>query len=167
MRKSIVIIMSLFLALSCAKVKNGPSNETDGMDIQKAKNMVARYYGIFSQRPFSIDDLMSFYHPQVEFADPTFEIEVHGTEEVSKLYAQTGSSKSNYSNIGWNILKVITSDNNIVIHGTWSGNYLGKPFKVPFITLWEMENDLIVVQKDFFAASMWDRQVDYHATEQK
>ena len=154
------IAIPVFLAtlLGCAQAEKQTSDANTQL---RAEKMVSDYYGTFASAQFEVDRLMDFYQPDVDFADPTFDIAVRGVDEVRKLYAVAGTGESNYRDLRWKIDTIVASGDNVAIHGLWSGRYQGKPFEVPFVTLWGLRDGRIAIQRDFFAAGLWDRQVDY------
>ena len=122
-------------------------------------DLVARYYGQFQKPGFEVDALMAFYADDVKFTDPTFEIVANGREEVRKLYADIGTGRTQYRNIVWTINDVVSDGDRVVISGNWAGEFWACPFSVDFMTFWRLEDGLIAEQRDFFAASAFDRQV--------
>lgn len=125
------------------------------------KVMVDEYYGQFQQPGFDVDALMAYYHDDVSFSDPTFDIVASGKDEVRKLYADIGTDRTQYRNIVWTLNTVMAEGDNVLISGVWSGEFWQCPFSVEFATLWRLEDGLIREQKDFFAASEFDRQVSW------
>ena len=129
-----------------------------------ADEFVAEYYAEFQKPGFLVDDLMVFYHDDVLFKDPTFEIVAEGKAEVRKLYADIGTGNTAYRNISWNILDVVSRDNTIVVRGRWSGRFHHCNFDVDFMTFWRLDGREIAEQYDFFAAATFDRQVGWDGT---
>ena len=126
--------------------------------------VVERYYAQFQKPGFDVDALMKFYADDVAFSDPTFEIVANGKAEVRKLYADIGTDETSYRNIVWTLKTVVSDDDTVVISGVWSGDFAQCPFSVEFMTFWRMAGGLIAEQKDFFAASAFDRQVRWDET---
>lgn len=150
---------SHFLLLAtCWSFASGPVHAAPVLD---ADELVARYYGQFQKPGFLVDELMAFYHDDVVFTDPTFEITAQGKEEVRKLYAALGTERTSYQEIHWQIQHVVERGGLVVIRGTWSGRFFGCPFDIDFMTLWRLESGKIVEQNDFFAAGTFDRQVGW------
>lgn len=127
------------------------------------RDLVDRYYAHFQQPGFTVDRLMAFYAEEVAFSDPTFGIRVSGRDGVRTLYADIGTERTNYRNIVWNIDRVLIDGRDVAINGRWSGVFHHCPFDVEFTTLWRLADGLIVEQKDFFAASAFDRQVNWNS----
>ncbi|GAB4526513.1 MAG: hypothetical protein Tsb0010_09840 [Parvularculaceae bacterium] len=126
------------------------------------RDLVDRYYSQFQQPGFTVDRLLAFYAEDVEFSDPTFEIRVSGRDGVRSLYVDIGTERTNYRDIVWNIDRVLIDGNDVAINGRWSGVFYQCPFDVEFVTLWRLEGGLIAEQRDFFAASTFDRQVNWN-----
>jgi ketosteroid isomerase-like protein len=138
-----------------------PRAAQDSAELVFARDLVNRFYGTFARLPFDVDSLMDNYDPQVEFVDPTFDIEVSGIAEVRNLYAGAGEGASRYREIRWDIQTVVASGSDIAVRGVWSGTFDGKPFTVDFVTLWRLRDGKIVSQQDFFDAIGFDQQVDW------
>jgi len=126
-----------------------------------ADALVSEFYSRFQKPGFHVDDLMVYYHPDIVFLDPTFEIRAEGKSEVRSLYAELGTERTAYKDIRWTIDSVISEGDHIVIRGRWSGRFHACDFDVEFMTLWRLKDGKIVEQNDFFAASAFDRQVGW------
>ena len=126
------------------------------------RQLVRQYYSQFQKPGFEVDELAKFYADDVAFIDPTFEIEAKGRDEVLALYAEIGTDRTSYEDIDWDLRDIIVDGDNVVISGRWSGKFFECPFDVDFATLWKLQDDLIVVQRDFFAASRFDEQVRWN-----
>ncbi len=151
------LVLMFFLA-SCSPSQDPESRLAEA----PTEEWVRSYYDTFAPDAFDVDRLMTFYSAEVRFTDPTFDIEVFGRDEVRKLYANTGTAVSQYSETHWDIDRVIIGGlNDVAIHGVWAGNFQGKPFEVQFVTLWRLEAGLIVEQIDFFDAATFDEQVGW------
>lgn len=131
------------------------------------RQMAERYYSRFQQPDFDVDELMEFYDDDVRFSDPTFEITARGDSEVRKLYADIGTDRTSYTNITWTLDRIVVESDDVVIHGRWAGEFSGCTFDVPFVTLWRLRNGLIAEQTDFFAAAIFDRQVNWNSETQR
>lgn len=124
--------------------------------------LVGEYYSRFQKPGFHVDDLMAYYHPDIVFTDPTFDIHAEGKVEVRKLYAELGTDRTAYKDINWTLARVIAEGDDVVIRGRWSGRFHGCAFDIDFMTLWRLKDGLIIEQNDFFAASTFDRQVGWN-----
>ena len=78
---------------------------------------------------------------------------------MRKPYADSGTGRPQYRNIVWTINDVLSDGDRVVISGNWAGEFWACPFSVDFMTFWRLEDGLIAEQRDFFAASAFDRQV--------
>lgn len=121
--------------------------------------LVADYYAQYQQPGFTIDDLLAFYAPDVDFRDPTFDITIRGAQEFRNLYSALGTDQTGYKNIKWTLDDIVVDGERVVIAGRWSGAYQDCPFDIEFMTLWRMKEGRIAYQRDFFAAGAFDEQV--------
>lgn len=159
MKPSIPVFQSLcalFMALFPTQVFAAQSEKADDH-----RRLVAHYYSLFQQPGFRVDDLLEFYADDIEFSDPTFEIEARGKEAFRKLYADIGTERTSYSDIEWELKTVLVEGDDVGIYGRWSGKFHDCPFKIEFVTLWHMRANRIARQTDFFAADTFDRQVGW------
>jgi len=132
-----------------------------GVAARDYEKTVADYYARFQQPGFTIDDLLSFYSPEVDFRDPTFDITIKGEKDFRELYSELGTDQTGYKNIEWTLSDIVVDGERVVIAGRWSGDYQGCPFDIEFMTLWRMEDGLIAFQRDFFASAAFDEQVKW------
>lgn len=128
-----------------------------------AEALVDRYYSQYQQPGFLIDDLLEFYTPDVAFIDPTYEIRLNGRSDFRQFYSELGTDKTNYRDIAWKIEDVLVDGDAVAIYGRWSGTFHHCPFDVAFTTFWRLDEGLIAEQRDYFAASAFDRQVGWDA----
>ncbi len=153
-RRSLLALMALG---ACS-----PGASMDEPSFQATEAWVRSYYENFQAPAFDLERHMAYYAPDVHFVDPTFDIDVSGSDEVRALYASIGTAESSYSDIRWNLDRVLISGtNDVTIHGSWSGVFQGSSFDIQFVTLWRLRDDEIIEQKDFFDAPTFDEQVGW------
>lgn len=153
--------MRSFLPILFAATISCGSADTDS-DSANAdlRAFVDAYYDVYLRDGVTVEQMLQYYAEDVEFVDPTFQIEVHGHEGLRQLYGTIGTPEFNYRELEWQLDAVLSEGNQVAINGTWKGMWHNCPFEIPFVTILDIEDGLIARQQDFFAASMFDNQVD-------
>ena len=148
-----------FLSLTVSMLIN-----TSSAMAHEAEMIVHRFYAQFQQPGYTIDDLLEFYADDVVFTDPTFQIAFECKDGFRQFYNDIGTDQTNYSNIRWDIDRVIEDGPDIAIVGRWSGQFYDCPFvDVNFVTIWRLEEGLISEHHDYFSAASFDQQVGWNS----
>lgn len=145
--------------LSMAAISCSPNSTESEAEAANLRAFVDAYYDDYLRDGVTIDTVLEYYSEDVEFVDPTFQIEVHGHDGLRQLYGAVGTQEFNYTNLNWDLDIVLAEGNQVAVNGRWTGSWHNCPFDVPFVTIFDVENGLITRQQDFFAASMFDDQV--------
>jgi uncharacterized protein (TIGR02246 family) len=132
-------ILALFLVLisviQLAAEPNAPKTET----------FVRDFYAAYKAKDAA--RMAQFYTADATFVDPSFELNLKGTDQIRDLLIK---ALAKYSALDWEITHTIRAGDDLIVEGIMIGKLPDKTVRVPFVSIFHFKGEKISAQRDMF-----------------
>jgi limonene-1,2-epoxide hydrolase len=134
-----ILFALAFLTILWAGQNPGKSNEP------KTKDFVRDFYAAYKAK--NADKMAKFYTADATFLDPSFELNLKGADQIRDLLTK---ALAKYETLDWEITHTISAGDDLVVEGVMVGKLPQKTVRVPFVSIFHLQNGKIAAQRDMF-----------------
>jgi ketosteroid isomerase-like protein len=120
-------------------------NASAGLTPVQADTFVHDFYAVYNAQ--GVSRLMEFYTADATLTDPTFDLDLHNREEISKLLTMV---LGKYESLELQPTHTLIAGDDLVVEGTMIGKLMGKTVHVRFASVFHFTNGKISAQRDMF-----------------
>ena len=106
---------------------------------------VRDFYAAYTAK--DADKLAQFYATDATFVDPSFELNLKGSDQIRDLLKK---ALAKYETLEFQIRHTISAGDELVVEGTMIGKLPKNTVRVPFVSIFRLKAEKISEQRDMF-----------------